>query len=203
MQILKYAAKGYIFVKIIFLLLHFSTTETLVATCLAVFAARNEAIGSIGSCFTACIESGSWIDHRRVRKYYFAYDQVQFWILILSDPYFVIWHKSKFFIIFDLIKNEFCDEFSYTSSEVIFILFYMSFTSFWNGTNTKKKTKNFRVVLTSPKSIQATVTLLENLHVILEKTPREDVRSEILPLLFNSFESNTIQVQVRKLLLCI
>uniref|UniRef100_A0A336MKF9 CSON002411 protein n=1 Tax=Culicoides sonorensis TaxID=179676 RepID=A0A336MKF9_CULSO len=52
-----------------------------------------------------------------------------------------------------------------------------------------------RVVLTSPKSIQATVTLLENLHVILEKTPREDVRSEILPLLFNSFESNTIQVQ--------
>lgn len=58
--------------------------------------------------------------------------------------------------------------------------------------------KNFRVVLTSPKSIQATVTLLENLHVILEKTPREDVRSEILPLLFNSFESNTIQVQVRK-----
>lgn len=68
---------------------------------------------------------------------------------------------------------------------------------------TQKKTKNFRVVLTSPKSIQATVTLLENLHVILEKTPREDVRSEILPLLFNSFESNTIQVQVRKLLLCI
>lgn len=57
---------------------------------------------------------------------------------------------------------------------------------------------NFRVVLTSPKSIQATVTLLENLHVILEKTPREDVRSEILPLLFNSFESNTIQVQVRE-----
>lgn len=53
-----------------------------------------------------------------------------------------------------------------------------------------------RAVLVSPKSIQATVTLLENLHVILEKTPREDIRSEILPLLFNSFESNTIQVQV-------
>lgn len=47
-----------------------------------------------------------------------------------------------------------------------------------------------------PKSIQATVTLLENLHVILEKTPREDIRSEVLPMLYNAFESATIQVQV-------
>lgn len=48
----------------------------------------------------------------------------------------------------------------------------------------------------APKSIQATVTILENLHVILEKTPRDDIRSEVLPLLFNAFESTTIQVQV-------
>lgn len=48
----------------------------------------------------------------------------------------------------------------------------------------------------APKTIQATVTILENLHVILEKTPREDIRSEVLPLLFNAFESTTIQVQV-------
>lgn len=47
----------------------------------------------------------------------------------------------------------------------------------------------------APKSIQATVTILENLHVILEKTPLEDIRSEILPLLFNAFDSMTIQVQ--------
>ena len=53
-----------------------------------------------------------------------------------------------------------------------------------------------RMVFASPKSIQATVTLLENLHVILEKTPREDIRTEVLPLLFNSFESSTIQIQV-------
>lgn len=52
------------------------------------------------------------------------------------------------------------------------------------------------MVFASPKSIQATVTLLENLHIILEKTPREDIRTDVLPLLFNAFESNTIQIQV-------
>ncbi|XP_070509672.1 SCY1-like protein 2 [Chironomus tepperi] len=58
----------------------------------------------------------------------------------------------------------------------------------------------FRVVFAAPKSIQATVTLLENLHIILEKTPPGDIRSEILPLLFNSFESNTMQIQSAALL---
>lgn len=58
----------------------------------------------------------------------------------------------------------------------------------------------FRSVFAAPKTIQATVTLLENLHVILEKTPRDDIRSEVLPLLFNAFES-TIQVQVSFLFL--
>lgn len=48
----------------------------------------------------------------------------------------------------------------------------------------------------SPKTIQASVTILENLHVILEKTPRDDINTEVLPLLFNAFESTTIQVQV-------
>ncbi|KAJ6640725.1 SCY1-like protein 2 [Pseudolycoriella hygida] len=54
---------------------------------------------------------------------------------------------------------------------------------------------SFRAMFSAPKSIQATVTILENLHVILEKTPRDDIRSEVLPLLFNAFESTTIQVQ--------
>lgn len=53
-----------------------------------------------------------------------------------------------------------------------------------------------RSVFAAPKSIQATVTLLENLHIILEKTPPEDVRTEVLPMLFNAFESSTLQVQV-------
>jgi hypothetical protein len=52
-------------------------------------------------------------------------------------------------------------------------------------------------VFSVPKSIQATVTLLESLHVILEKTPRDDIRTEVLPMLYNAFESTTIQVQVR------
>ncbi|XP_039287541.1 SCY1-like protein 2 [Nilaparvata lugens] len=53
----------------------------------------------------------------------------------------------------------------------------------------------FRNVFSIPKTIQATVTLLENLHIILEKTPRDDIRSEVLPMLYNGFESTTIQVQ--------
>ncbi|XP_033608206.1 SCY1-like protein 2 isoform X4 [Cryptotermes secundus] len=54
---------------------------------------------------------------------------------------------------------------------------------------------SFRSVFSVPKSIQATVTLLESLHVILEKTPRDDIRAEVLPMLYNAFESTTIQVQ--------
>lgn len=52
-----------------------------------------------------------------------------------------------------------------------------------------------RTVFVAPKSIQATVALLENLHIILEKTPRDVIRTEVLPLLFNALESTTIQVQ--------
>jgi SCY1-like protein 2 len=54
-----------------------------------------------------------------------------------------------------------------------------------------------RNVFSIPKSIQATVILLENLHVILEKTPRDDIRAEVLPMLYNALESTTPQVQVR------
>lgn len=54
----------------------------------------------------------------------------------------------------------------------------------------------FRGLFSAPKTVQATVTILENLHIILQKTSREDIRAEILTFLFNSFESTTIQVQV-------
>ncbi|XP_054274945.1 SCY1-like protein 2 isoform X2 [Macrosteles quadrilineatus] len=57
----------------------------------------------------------------------------------------------------------------------------------------------FRNVFSIPKSIQASVTLLENLHIILEKTPRDDIRTEVLPMLYNAFESTTIQVQTAAL----
>ena len=55
-----------------------------------------------------------------------------------------------------------------------------------------------RQILGVPKSIQASVTLLENLHIIVEKTPAEDLQAEIFPMLFSSFESTTLQVQVTK-----
>lgn len=54
-----------------------------------------------------------------------------------------------------------------------------------------------RVIFGSPKSIQATVTLLENLHLIIEKTAPGDVTTDIIPMLFFAFESSTIQVQVK------
>ncbi|XP_065213701.1 SCY1-like protein 2 isoform X4 [Planococcus citri] len=53
----------------------------------------------------------------------------------------------------------------------------------------------FRKLLQAHRSIQATVTILENLHIILEKTPRDDIRREVLPVLYKAFESNSIQIQ--------
>ncbi|XP_053956148.1 SCY1-like protein 2 [Anastrepha ludens] len=52
-----------------------------------------------------------------------------------------------------------------------------------------------KVLLRSPKSTQATVTLLENLHLIIEKTAPGDVTTDIIPMLFFAFESPSIQVQ--------
>jgi len=53
-----------------------------------------------------------------------------------------------------------------------------------------------RVIYNTPKSIQASVTILENLHLIIEKTKPEDVTTDIMPMLFYSFDGSTIQVQV-------
>ena len=55
----------------------------------------------------------------------------------------------------------------------------------------------FRPVFSNPKSIQASVTLLEKLPVILDKSTEEDMRNLVLPLLFNSLESKMSQIQVR------
>ena len=54
-----------------------------------------------------------------------------------------------------------------------------------------------RPVFSNPKSIQASVTLLEKLPVILDKSTEEDMRNLVLPLLFNSLESKMSQIQVR------
>ncbi|XP_051175555.1 SCY1-like protein 2 isoform X2 [Leptopilina boulardi] len=54
---------------------------------------------------------------------------------------------------------------------------------------------NFRSLFSIPKSTQGSVILLENLHIILEKTPLDVIRDEVLPMLFTSFDSPTIQVE--------
>lgn len=53
-----------------------------------------------------------------------------------------------------------------------------------------------RSLFSNRKSIQGTVTLLENLHLILMKTSREYIEGEVLPMLYTSFENSTTQVQV-------
>ncbi|XP_043493375.1 SCY1-like protein 2 isoform X1 [Polistes fuscatus] len=52
-----------------------------------------------------------------------------------------------------------------------------------------------RPLFLNRKSINGTVTMLENLHVILKKTPEEYIDSEVLKMLYTSFENSTIQVQ--------
>ncbi|XP_076686183.1 SCY1-like protein bma isoform X2 [Andrena cerasifolii] len=54
---------------------------------------------------------------------------------------------------------------------------------------------SLRTFFTSHRSNDGTVTLLENLHLILEKTPRECVKTEVLPMLYSTFENSTAQVQ--------
>ncbi|XP_070396311.1 SCY1-like protein 2 isoform X4 [Dermacentor albipictus] len=53
----------------------------------------------------------------------------------------------------------------------------------------------FRSVFGMPKSVQATVTLLENLDVLMKKTPKTDIKADVLPMLYNSFDSTTPQIQ--------
>ncbi|XP_058808190.1 SCY1-like protein 2 isoform X2 [Phymastichus coffea] len=53
----------------------------------------------------------------------------------------------------------------------------------------------FRPLFSAPRSIQGTVALLENLHFALEKTPLDIINKDMLPILYNSFESGTIQIQ--------
>ncbi|XP_076286121.1 SCY1-like protein bma isoform X2 [Lasioglossum baleicum] len=54
---------------------------------------------------------------------------------------------------------------------------------------------SLRTLFTGRKSVQGTVTLLENLHLILMKTPGESREQEVLRVLYDSFENSTTQVQ--------
>ena len=54
-----------------------------------------------------------------------------------------------------------------------------------------------RCIFSWPKSIQASVTLLENLHIILEKTPKDEIQTEVMPIIYNALDTSTAQIQVR------
>ncbi|XP_076329759.1 SCY1-like protein 2 [Tachypleus tridentatus] len=53
----------------------------------------------------------------------------------------------------------------------------------------------FRSVFGMPKSVQATVTLLENLDIIMRKTPKADIKADVLPMMYTAFDSTTPQIQ--------
>ena len=53
-----------------------------------------------------------------------------------------------------------------------------------------------RPIFSGPKTVQASVTLLEQLPVLLEKTDEQELREHILPMVYLALESNMSQVQV-------
>ncbi|KAF4525794.1 hypothetical protein B566_EDAN002056, partial [Ephemera danica] len=65
----------------------------------------------------------------------------------------------------------------------------------WPCLQQEMKAQEVLAAVLQPIIYLATVTLLENLHIVLEKTPRDDIRAEVLPMLYNAFESTTLQVQ--------
>lgn len=48
----------------------------------------------------------------------------------------------------------------------------------------------------NPQSAAATALLLQNLDILVEKTARSDVQSDVLPLILNSLETNVPELQV-------
>ncbi|XP_026314465.1 SCY1-like protein 2 isoform X2 [Hyposmocoma kahamanoa] len=55
-------------------------------------------------------------------------------------------------------------------------------------------------LMNSPKSIQASVTILENLHIILKKCQKDEINNEIMPLLFAALDNNSNQIQTASLI---
>jgi SCY1-like protein 2 len=54
-----------------------------------------------------------------------------------------------------------------------------------------------RPLFGGPKTVQASVTLLEQLPVLLDKVTQADLQQEVLPMVYLALESNMSQVQVR------
>ncbi|XP_075991085.1 SCY1-like protein bma isoform X2 [Anticarsia gemmatalis] len=52
-----------------------------------------------------------------------------------------------------------------------------------------------KTLMNSPKSVQASVTILENLHIILKKCQKSEVNNEIMPILYSALDNNSNQIQ--------
>ncbi|XP_064607095.1 SCY1-like protein 2 [Liolophura sinensis] len=52
-----------------------------------------------------------------------------------------------------------------------------------------------RYILSMPKPVQATAIILDRLDIILAKTPQEEIKTEVLPLVFNTLDSNSLHGQ--------
>ncbi|CAG5007260.1 unnamed protein product [Parnassius apollo] len=57
-----------------------------------------------------------------------------------------------------------------------------------------------RNLMSSPKSVQASVTILENLHIIIKKCQGDEAQTDIMPLLFAALDNNTNQIQTASLI---
>ncbi|CAE1329902.1 SCYL2 [Acanthosepion pharaonis] len=52
-----------------------------------------------------------------------------------------------------------------------------------------------RTIMGMSKPIQSTAYLLDKLSIILAKSPKEEIKTEVLPLVFNTLDSNSLQGQ--------
>ena len=51
-----------------------------------------------------------------------------------------------------------------------------------------------RTLFSGPKTVQASVTLLEQMPIFLEKTNKKELEQDILPMLYMAMESSMSQV---------
>ncbi|GFO05052.1 scy1-like protein 2 isoform x5, partial [Plakobranchus ocellatus] len=53
----------------------------------------------------------------------------------------------------------------------------------------------FRAILANNKPVQATVYILSKLDIILSKSPQDEIKVEVLPFVFNTLDSSSLQAQ--------
>ncbi|KAK0064949.1 SCY1-like protein 2, partial [Biomphalaria pfeifferi] len=54
---------------------------------------------------------------------------------------------------------------------------------------------DFRAILANTKPVQATVYILNKLDILLTKSPMDEIKGEILPFVFNTLDSSSLQAQ--------